>query len=341
MPQPEQAAAGDQGDVSSEARCPICDRPLRETHLRGRDRLITGDGPFTVLECASCRYGVTQPQLSEEALARYYPSEYFDFMGYSDRPGGSPLHRLLERFRTWSARRHYRRPPYLLDGVTPGRILDVGCGSGELLEHFAERGWEIYGLEPGASAAAAAVKRGARVHQGTLSDQPWPQGWFALITFQHALEHVSDPIDALERARGLLEPGGLLVITVPNWSCWQRRLLFHSRWLSLDLPRHLQHFSPRALQQLAAKLGLRVRSVGTTSSVPVVAYSLHYAAFGRLTPGWKLWISYALGILVFPLVLLADRVGGGDACFVVMEASPTSDTPAFADAPAQPSGGLN
>jgi hypothetical protein len=38
-----------------------------------------------------------------------------------------------------------------------------------------------------------------------------------------------------------------------------------------------------------------------------------------LRPGWKLWLSYALGMLVFPLLLLGDRASGGDACFIVME----------------------
>jgi len=290
--------------------------------VRGRDRLITGDGPFTVMECVDCQYGVTLPQLSAEQLERYYPSEYFDFWGYSDRPASNPLQRLLARFRSWSATRSYRRQPYVLEGVTPGRMLDVGCGSGDLLEQFAKRGWETYGIDPSASAAAAAAGRGATVHHGTLRDQPWEPGSFALISFQHALEHVDEPVDALKHASGLLQGGGLLVIDVPNWACWQRRLLFKSRWHPLELPRHLQHFSPRALQQIAGVLGLRVQSVGTTSSVPVAAYSVHYALFGHLRPGWRLWLSYALGVLIFPLIFLGDRIGGGDACFIVMQAPP-------------------
>jgi SAM-dependent methyltransferase len=322
MPQAAQMTTGDPGDVSNDSRCPICDQPLRASHVRGRDHLITGDGPFTVVECAACQYGLTEPQLSEEALAPYYPSEYYDFQGYSGRQSQNPLLGLLERFRTWSARRRYERTPYLLDGVAPGRMLDVGCGSGDLLEHFAKRGWEVDGIEPDASAVAAAARRGVRVHKGTLRDQPWQRGSFGLITFQHALEHIVNPIDALKCARNLLAPGGLLLITVPNWSSWQRRLLFRSRWSALDMPRHQQHFSPRALEQLAALLGLQVRSVGTTSSAPATAYSLHYVLFGHLRPGWRLWLSYALGVATFPLVLLGDRIGGGDACFIVMQAPP-------------------
>ena len=77
--------------------CPICGRALFATGLRGRDRLITGDGPFEVMECASCQFGLTDPQLSDEELARYYPPEYYDFWGYSDRPPENPLQGLLER----------------------------------------------------------------------------------------------------------------------------------------------------------------------------------------------------------------------------------------------------
>jgi SAM-dependent methyltransferase len=301
-------------------RCPICGQAMRPSDVRGYDRLITGDGPFAVMECARCDYGVTLPQLGDADMARYYPPRYFDFWGYSGRAAQSPLQRQLTRFRSWSAARSYERPPYRIGVVAAGRMLDVGCGSGDLLEHFAKKGWEVYGIDPSASAIAAAAARGAHVHQGTLDDQPWPERSFALITFQHALEHVPDPLAALARARALLQPGGLLAVDVPNWSCWQRRLLFGSRWHPLELPRHLQHFSPRALARIADGLGLRIKELGTTSSVPVVAYSLHYALFGHLRPGWRLWLSYALGMLAFPLVLIGDRLGGGDSCYIVMEA---------------------
>src|SRR5436309_13638263 len=130
MSQTEQIIAGELRDVRAETHCPICGQPLRDSHLRGRDRLITGDGPFAVMECRDCEYGFTLPQLSGAELDRYYPREYFDFWGYSDRPGENPLQRLLARFRSWSATRSYRRQPYVLDRLTPGRMLDVGCGSG-------------------------------------------------------------------------------------------------------------------------------------------------------------------------------------------------------------------
>ena len=289
--------------------------------MRALDRLVTGDGPFTVVECPDCEYGVTVPQLSDEELAPYYDAVgyYEDYYEHTRKDARDPLHRLRSRFRRRSAERRYRQPPFQLDGVAPGRMLDVGCGSGDLLDHFAKRGWETYGVDPSGAATDAAARRGAHVHQGTLRDQPWQPDSFQLITFQHSLEHIVDPIDALRHARALLGSGGLLAIAVPNWSCWQRRFLFRNRWSALDLPRHQQHFSPRALSRLAGLFELDVRAVGTSSSAAATAYSLHYLLAGCWTPGWKLWLSYALSIPLLPFIFLGDRVGGGDCCYVVME----------------------
>ncbi|HEY1689703.1 MAG TPA: class I SAM-dependent methyltransferase [Solirubrobacteraceae bacterium] len=257
--------------------------------------------------------------MSHEQLARYYSSDYYEGFYEHSKVG---ISNLPYRARAWVRRRgadrRYRRAPYDLAGVTPGKVLDVGCGSGDLLAHFRDRGWETYGIDPGAASVAAARRRGAQVHEGTLEDQPWEPGSFHLITFQHSLEHIVGPVDALLRARALLAPGGLLIVDVPNWRCWQR-LLFRNRWFHLDLPRHQQHFSPRSLQRLASKLGLQVRRTDTTSTAISTSYSVHYVLAGRWTPGWELWLSYALGVLLLPLALLGDRIAGGDCCFIVME----------------------
>ena len=60
------------------------------------------------MQCTRCQYGVTVPQLSGPELDRYYPPEYFDFWGYSGRPGENHLQRLLARFRGWSATRSFQ-----------------------------------------------------------------------------------------------------------------------------------------------------------------------------------------------------------------------------------------
>jgi 2-polyprenyl-3-methyl-5-hydroxy-6-metoxy-1,4-benzoquinol methylase len=290
---------------------------MRPSAVRALDRLVTGEGPFGVAECPACEFGLTEPQLSEAELGRYYAESYYeDFYEHSGKHRGL-LARLRDRLRRRSAEKRNAAPPFDFAGRSRGRVLDVGCGSGELLEHFAGEGWRTYGIDPGGAAVAAAERRGAVGHEGTLGDHPWQGERFEAIVFQHSLEHVVEPVPTLEEARQLLAPGGVLAIAVPNWSSWQRRL-FGNRWAMLDLPRHQQHFSPRALTRLAAGLGLEVDAVGTSSTAIATAYSVHYLIAGHWTPGWKLWLSYALSAPLLPLMFLGDRLGGGDSCYVVM-----------------------
>jgi SAM-dependent methyltransferase len=298
--------------------CPLCARPLRTTRVRAFDRLVTGEGPFTVLECRSCRYGVTDPQFRGAELDHFYGTVYAEsFYGHSASSRGGLLERARDRFRVLAARRRYAGRPYAVAGRPPGRVLDVGCGGGELLAHYAALGWQTFGIDPAAPAAAAARRRGASVHEGTLADQPWPAESFELITFSHSLEHIAEPLLALASARALLAPGGLVVITLPNWRCWQR-FLFANRWFHLDLPRHLQHFSTRALTRTADALELEVVELGTDSTIISVAYSLHYLIAGRWSPGWKLWLAYALGIAVYPAVAAVNALLGGDCCYALL-----------------------
>jgi SAM-dependent methyltransferase len=304
--------------MESPSSCPLCGGPLRATGVRSIDRLVTDDGPFAISECPSCRYGVTLPQMSDEELERYYGSGYYAcYYGH----GGEGPHGLLEHarelFRRRAGARRANRPPFAADARPAGRVLDVGCGSGELLSHYREHGWETFGIDPSEQAAALARERGASVHRGTLADQPWPVESFDLIVFSHSLEHIPQPVQALRLARGLLADGGRLAIAVPNWRCWQRHV-FGGRWAHLDLPRHLQHFSPRSLTVIAGVLDLEVVELGTSSTVIAVAYSLHYVIAGRWTPGWKLWLAYALGAAVFPAVAVVNRLLGADCAYAVL-----------------------
>ncbi len=100
----------------------------------------------------------------------------------------------------------------------PRRILDIGCGTGELLTiPLALRFPEVsfVGAEPDASSVARAVSRALPANLSFVGDaRGLPP--FDFVIASEVLEHTDDPVDFLLFVRGLLNEGGRLVVTVPN-----------------------------------------------------------------------------------------------------------------------------
>lgn len=88
-----------------------------------------------------------------------------------------------------------------------GRILDVGCGNGELLDVFQDLGWETWGIEP---SERAAFRRHRELH--TIPDDQS----FHVVILHHVLEHVGAPLDMLRAVRRALRPQGLVAVSVPR-----------------------------------------------------------------------------------------------------------------------------
>jgi SAM-dependent methyltransferase len=278
--------------------------------LRGRDRWYGVPGTFEVVRCATCGLAGTSPRLTGDRLAPYYPDGYYAHGGHAAAAPTRP--RLRDYADGLRMRVAFLAGPYRpLFRRHPGRLLDVGCGTGELAAYFASRGWRSAGIEPSAGACAAAAARGLEVHEGTIDDAPWPPGSFDAVTFNHALEHVPDPRTALRRAAELVRPGGLVLVSVPNFASWQRRL-FRGRWFQLDLPRHLQHFDRGSLETLARDAGLEVEALRTSSSLVGLAGSLTYATRGRMVLSQPRL--QALGWATLAATLLGDALLGQADC---------------------------
>ena len=108
------------------------------------------------------------------------------------------------------------------------------------------------------SAAHAREVLGIPVHTGPADAWPWPDGHFDAVVFWHVLEHLAEPQRALERARRLLRPGGVLMVGVPNFASPEARLAA-AGWFHLDVPRHVVHLSARWLEGALDAAGFDVR----------------------------------------------------------------------------------
>jgi 2-polyprenyl-3-methyl-5-hydroxy-6-metoxy-1,4-benzoquinol methylase len=145
-----------------------------------------------------------------------------------------------------------------------GSLLDIGCGNGRFLTVMRMLGWRVHGIEPDErSAENARRSSGARI-DADLDDGLYPPAHFDVITLNHALEHIADPVTLLARCFRLCRPGGLLGIAVPNWRALGHRL-FGRDWYALEAPRHVVMYEPRTLERTLDGAGFRVRSIRTSS----------------------------------------------------------------------------
>lgn len=232
-----------------ELAAPIEAQPAAAPETARRDEAAVS---FTVVRCRGCGLAYVDPRPTAAEIGRYYPDDY-----HTARGAGGLAQRLED---AWRRRQFGEVAGWLADlRPTRGRLLDVGCGSGELLEALRADGWSVSGVEPSArSAEIARAQRGLDVQTAPFDDAVLPEGSFEAVVFAAALEHLHDPLAALRRARRLLAPGGLVaVLFLPRFDAPQARL-FGARWVGLDLPRHLYHFEPRSFAATAQRAGLRV-----------------------------------------------------------------------------------
>ena len=267
--------------------------------------------------CGWCGSGRTRPYVAAEHLGELYPPSYNAF-ALPANPVPRAAATALFRWRYW---RGLRRPPLgELSSLTPGRLLDVGSGRGDLGLVLGERGWRVTGVEPSREACAEANARGAPTLHGTLATvSSRLDGDFNAVLFQHSLEHVAEPLEDLRLARERLLPGGLLLISLPNFGSWQARR-FGSDWFHLDLPRHRSHFTMHGITLLLGRAGLEPLRTTTSTSADGLPMSIQYRCFGerRYRSGFPLYATVAVTLATSPLTALADRAAGaGDILHAV------------------------
>jgi 2-polyprenyl-3-methyl-5-hydroxy-6-metoxy-1,4-benzoquinol methylase len=222
---------------------------------------------WSVSECEDCGHQFINPQPSWDELKFYYNNTYnpYDPMHGSQ----SDDDREIELARKNGTFRHISLP-------TGKRLLDVGCGAGWFLRISKKLGAIEQGVEPSEYGAKQAQQQGLCVFHGTLEAylaQAPKDTQFDIITANHVLEHVPDPVETLRAMKQLLAPGGLIWIGVPNANYPICRAL-RGWWHATDLPYHLMQFTPASIKKAGHRAGLRVRRQTTESIPQIVAGSL-------------------------------------------------------------------
>ncbi|MGA3128762.1 MAG: class I SAM-dependent methyltransferase [Candidatus Korobacteraceae bacterium] len=235
--------------------CDLCGASEAERFLDGTDWEFGLSAQLRLVQCSQCGLIYLNPRPAPSSIPLVYPPSY----GFYQEPTG-----LTRLYRT--AYFKIAAPYPYLEGMKPGRILDVGCATGNKnypygqngsLRQLKQKGWDVSGAEPDECAAEIARSYGISIHTGRLSDIASFGERFDVVRFNHVLEHSVSPTEDLSIAAALLKENGRLIVSGPNIKS-AAFSLFQKYWSGLDLPRHFYHFTPATLHRYCENAGLRI-----------------------------------------------------------------------------------
>ena len=232
--------------------CPVCGSGDIKNVLSTRDYSVSGE-TFCIGACSNCslRFTLDVPDLS--SIASYYASE--DYISHSNTSKGF-VNRLYKSVRKKTMKKKRRLITRIL-GIQTGDLLDVGSGTGSFVHEMRRKGWRVTGLEPDERARQVARKTYG-IELASIKDLGrLKPASFDAISLWHVLEHVHDLKGTVRQLKILLKENGRLFIAVPNYAS-EDASVYREFWAAWDTPRHLYHFSPRAMSVLMENSGLKV-----------------------------------------------------------------------------------
>ncbi|HVP37001.1 MAG TPA: class I SAM-dependent methyltransferase [Terriglobales bacterium] len=226
---------------------------------------------FKIVKCNNCGLIYLNPRPVKEIIGRYYPVDsyysYQDFtvkkLNYRGRLKQSAVEGYYNSkniFKKILSDLLVRNFLILPPKEKKGRLLDIGCGSGEFLNQMKNFGWEVYGVEINQESADIGNKRGLNIFCGELGGADFPENFFDVVVLSQILEHVYSPGSYLEEIHRLLKEGGILIVGVPNIGCLEIQI-FGRNCHALDVPRHLHFFGIASLKNYLEKYGFEIDKI--------------------------------------------------------------------------------
>ena len=295
-------------------RCAACDGTDLRPFFVGSDWFLGAvdvEQRFPYVRCTACGSVAADPVPTAEILERAYANAYF--------PSGGPS--LLERALEPVARREARRVVTAVPA--DGELLDVGCGPGRFMERLRATGWTgpMRGLEPDAGAAERARDLlGVPVRVGgveALSEEP---SGLSAIVLRHVIEHVPQPLEALQDLRTLLAPNGVLYLGTPDARTLSARV-FGRYWHGYDPPRHLFAFTAEGMRALLERAGFAIEREYWDFAPQMWTGSLHHALARGRNPRWvSIMTSNMNPIAAVPAILgaTAERALGRSTMYALL-----------------------
>ncbi|MDR0937862.1 MAG: class I SAM-dependent methyltransferase [Mediterranea sp.] len=229
--------------------CPLCGGAQLEHVMDCTDFYASGER-FELCSCERCGFLFTQGAPVEAEMGKYYASP--DYISHTDTRKGA-MNSVYHVVRSLMLRRKARLVSREAHRKT-GHLLDIGAGTGYFAHAMARRGWDVAAVEKSEAARAFAKQRFDLELKPETALAELEAGSFDVITLWHVMEHLEPLNDTWKRCHDLLTGKGRLVVAVPNCSSYDAQR-YGADWAAYDVPRHLWHFTPDTIHQLATKHG--------------------------------------------------------------------------------------
>jgi ubiquinone/menaquinone biosynthesis C-methylase UbiE len=172
------------------------------------------------------------------------------------------------------------------------RVLDIGCGNGELLRSLAASrpDLELYGLDWHFPADTRRDLEAAGIHliEGALETADLQSNYFDCVLMYQLIEHLWEPEAGLRKIASALKPGGIVVVETPNTDGYDRPLFKSGTWGGYYFPRHLNLYNFKRLAELLQKSGFEISRQSNLSAPIVWCYSLQASLQERFGAASKL-----------------------------------------------------
>jgi SAM-dependent methyltransferase len=299
--------------------CNCCGSASAEVIFVGHDYWYGLPGDFPLRRCKECGLFYVSPRPTREEIGRYYPEDYWphNVVAVADLPTA------WERWK-WQRAIDKRLHIVLSHAGEPGRVLDIGCGTGNFLDNMRRLGWQTFGVEPNQRAVAYARGRfSLEVFDGELEQAQYPEGFFDLVTLWDVLEHVHDPRGTLLEIARVTKPGATLIMNIPNPEGIEARW-FGPYWAGWDVPRHLNVFPQGTLWKMLAALGFSrvaiTSAVHNTGGLPLSLGNWLAARTGRVGfehPATRVVSSWPFLLVLAPYYRLLSRFNAASCMTIV------------------------